>query len=66
MKIKSVRRLKRNLERAKETIDQMIDNLELDEDGVEDCGFEYMYQAITASIGDLTIARDLLYDDLRQ
>lgn len=63
MKTKLRNRLLRNLKRAKETLDLMVENLE---DESADTGFAYLYRDTRAAIGDLRIAEDLLKDELRE
>jgi hypothetical protein len=72
MKTKLRKRILRNLKMAKETLDSMIETLELEEAEEKETGFEYLvgfkyiYQTTRAAIGDLTIVQDLVKDELRE
>lgn len=66
MKTKLRKRILRNLKSAKQTLDDMIENLESDDEEGQETGFTYLYQSTNAAAGDLHIVLDLLKDELRE
>lgn len=66
MKTKLRKRILRNLKRAKETLDNMVENLETEEQDGMETGFAYLYQDSNAVAGDMQIVIDTLKDELRE
>jgi hypothetical protein len=66
MKNKLKRRILRNLKRAQETVNLIVENLETEEQEQAETGFAYLYTSTRAAIGDMQIVVDLLKDELRE